>query len=260
MANGANGHKPNGYRNNGDKPKRKRNSPNTPPSKRKPTEKERKLIAGVLAGKSRARAARDAGYSPKSAAVIAYETLTKPHIQARVERRLAELDVTADEIIKGLAFQARADHTELYDEEGRFDLARVRALGLGPLIKRLKTKTKRYTERQGSKAVPVEEQEVDVESYSSFSAYTQLSKILGIEHAPLESKVEEERAKRFLIHTLRRTIEEAGSAGEKVRIEEVWAEIQATEAELYGNDVAPLRDDVLRAVGGEKAAQRLVSD
>src|SRR5215471_592290 len=104
------------------------------------TAKERKLLKGVLQGKSRAQAARDAGYSAHSAKQVAYRVFTKAYFRERIDRILEQLDVSAEEVVKTLAFQMRGDITDLYDEKGQLDLATIRARGLGQLIKRVRTK------------------------------------------------------------------------------------------------------------------------
>lgn len=68
------------------------------------TVRERKLVSGVLDGKSQAQAARDAGYPPASARQAASETLKRPDIRALLHARL---DAAGLDIDQGIAVLAR---------------------------------------------------------------------------------------------------------------------------------------------------------
>lgn len=54
------------------------------------TAKELRLIEGVVAHGNKSRAAREAGYSKKSAPQIADETLKKPHVAEALEKKRKE--------------------------------------------------------------------------------------------------------------------------------------------------------------------------
>lgn len=62
------------------------------------TEKQRKLIKGVAAGKSQTQAAILAGYSEKTAAASATETLGKPNVREALQRALEKVGVS-DELL-----------------------------------------------------------------------------------------------------------------------------------------------------------------
>lgn len=87
-----------------------------------------------------AKAARDAGYSEKTARSIAHELLTFPDVRRAVEARMKLLHMTADEVTARLSAMARADISEYLSKDsdtGRLDvdLDRLKADGLGFLIK-----------------------------------------------------------------------------------------------------------------------------
>ena len=81
-----------------------------PTRKRKtrgPTIRERKLIKGLIAGKSVIQSALDAGYSPEnhnanSARVSAHEALRKPTVRAEFERALENAGLTQDKLASEL--------------------------------------------------------------------------------------------------------------------------------------------------------------
>jgi len=67
------------------------------------------------------RAAKEAGYSAKTASVIANENLTKPYIQEYIKnltkKREERLEINGDMVIQELAKMAFADIRDLYDGE-----------------------------------------------------------------------------------------------------------------------------------------------
>jgi len=84
------------------------------------TTKQQAFVEHYLRSWNASQAARDAGYSEKSARLIGSENLTKPDIQAAIEARLAELKMSADEVLARLADQARgsmADFLRVDEEE-----------------------------------------------------------------------------------------------------------------------------------------------
>lgn len=71
------------------------------------TDKQHAFIEHYLTHWNATQAAIDAGYSEKTARVIGPENLSKPAIQAAVQARLAELTMSADEVLTRLTSQAR---------------------------------------------------------------------------------------------------------------------------------------------------------
>lgn len=71
-----------------------------PKPRRSLTVKEQKLVQGVAMGKSQTQAAIDAGYSPKTAAVIASENLKKPNLQEALQAALIKHGITPDRTIQ----------------------------------------------------------------------------------------------------------------------------------------------------------------
>jgi phage terminase small subunit len=99
-----------------------------------------------LCGMNATEAARRAGYSEKSIRSSASENLTKPDIQAEIDRRLKEKQLSADEVLARLSDMARADMRDFIKpvDVGNdrivmlVDLGKALAGGKTHLIKKLK--------------------------------------------------------------------------------------------------------------------------
>jgi phage terminase small subunit len=107
------------------------------------TDKQRAFINGYLAnGFNATQAALEAGYSPKSARSIGSENLTKPDIREEIDRRLAALRMSADEVLYRLTQHATASLEDfLQVEDGttpRPDLAKAAKAGKLGLLKKVK--------------------------------------------------------------------------------------------------------------------------
>ena len=85
---------------------------------KKLTKKEMIFVEEYIRCWNGAAAARSAGYSANAAKQIAYENLTKPYLQAAIEKRLTEIRMSLNEFYARLSEQARAniaDFIEFYD-------------------------------------------------------------------------------------------------------------------------------------------------
>src|SRR5262249_37625155 len=85
--------------------------------------KRERFVQGSVVGKNGTQAGRDAGYAEDSADVQASRLLRDARIQERL-RRWVEIGagVGPQEVLGRVAERARADITDLLDEQGRFDL------------------------------------------------------------------------------------------------------------------------------------------
>jgi phage terminase small subunit len=159
------------------------------------TLKQRRFINAYIAnGGNATDAARQAGYkqTPEALRVTACRMLTKANIQSRIAERLAEDDVTADEVKKTLASQMRADVTDLFNDNGGFDLQTIKDRKIGHLIK--KVKVRREWERgTDEEKIPVDV--IELEVHSSQAAAQTLAKVLGIEQNPRENQIDFEAVK-----------------------------------------------------------------
>jgi phage terminase small subunit len=71
------------------------------------THKQQLFVEHYLTCLNATEAARRAGYSPKTAYSIGSENLTKPEIAAEIDRRVSEVAMSADEVLRRLADHAR---------------------------------------------------------------------------------------------------------------------------------------------------------
>ncbi len=101
------------------------------------TAKEQLFIDYYLgrANYNASKAARLAGYSLRTAAVIGWENLQKPLIQAAIQKRIAEAAMGADEVLARLADHARASLDDFLAEDGSLDLAAAREAGKMHLLR-----------------------------------------------------------------------------------------------------------------------------
>ncbi|MFD2961607.1 MULTISPECIES: terminase small subunit [Olivibacter] len=76
---------------------------------KKLTAKEQRFVDYYIVRFNASQAARDAGYSPKSATEIGHENLRKPHIQEAIQKRLKEENLGKSETEKMITDIAKAD-------------------------------------------------------------------------------------------------------------------------------------------------------
>ena len=107
------------------------------------TDKQQAFISFYLQSWNATQAAIAAGYSEKTARQMGSENLSKPDIQAEIQRRLTELSMSADEVLMRLSQQARGDVSQFLDQDGQVDMEKVRQAGY--LVKKIKT-TRQGTE------------------------------------------------------------------------------------------------------------------
>lgn len=82
-----------------------------------PTNKERVFVDRYLIHFNAAKAAREAGYAESSAAESGNQVLKRPHIQAMIKERLAEVHLSSDEALKILADIARGDIADVLNDD-----------------------------------------------------------------------------------------------------------------------------------------------
>lgn len=127
------------------------------------------------------KAAINAGYSEHTARSIASELLTKPDIQAEIEYRLKEKQLSADQVLTRLSEMALGNISDFAHVESQSDLTNLEN---GYLIKKFK---KRYYRKD-------DYEEVELELYDSQSPLINLGKHLGLfnDKHVLEVKLEKE--------------------------------------------------------------------
>jgi phage terminase small subunit len=121
------------------------------------TDKQEMFCKEYLIDLNATQAAIRAGYSKKTASVIANENLIKPYIQKRIaelkEERSKRIEIDSDGVLKELKNWAEGDYTEL------MLLTAKQIKELSPEIRRLITGFKRVTRR-----IPgTDEEEIQIE-------------------------------------------------------------------------------------------------
>lgn len=101
------------------------------------THKQRAFVSEYLKDFNASAAARRAGYSPKTAAVIGHENLSK--IARAIKEVLEAHAMSAEEALHRLSAIARGDMNDFIAADGSLDLDKARKLGLTPLIHELTT-------------------------------------------------------------------------------------------------------------------------
>ena len=83
---------------------------------KKLTVKEQKLVKGIAQGKSQTQAAKDAGYSHRSATVIASEALTKPNVKEALAIALERNGITLDKALAPIGKALTATKVEIHGQ------------------------------------------------------------------------------------------------------------------------------------------------
>jgi len=154
--------------------------------KRKLTQKQALTIEGVAQGKSLYKAALDAGYAPTTAKVNIYKPLENTRILEAVEKRRGEAlrnaQIDTAVIVGSLAEIATASLGDVLDENGEFDLEKARENGVDHLIKKLRVRTRYYSNGPGKE--PDKEVTHEFEMYSRLEALNQLRDNFGMRQEP----------------------------------------------------------------------------
>jgi phage terminase small subunit len=131
----------------------------------KPSPKQMRFILAYVICANAAQAAREAGYSQKSAEDIGRQLLRSPKVAKEIERRqaklTAKLEVTAEAGLGGIARVAFADAGELFDGDGRLrpihslpDNIRMAIAGVDVFSASARTAPSRRSQRSASRQGP----------------------------------------------------------------------------------------------------------
>lgn len=162
---------------------------------RKPTQKQILTAEGVRQGKSRHRAALEAGYAPSTAKSLPYNSQENTRILELIEQRRGELvkraRIHTDEIIGSLAEIATSSLADVVPED-EF-MSRARELGTDHLIKKLRVKTRYISNGPGKD--PDREVTHEFEMYSRLDALNQLRDTFGMKEEPRTNTLNDRRKK-----------------------------------------------------------------
>jgi phage terminase small subunit len=148
---------------------------------RTPTLKQTKFVEGVIQHGNASRAARDAGYSQRSARVLACRNLKRPDIQAQIKSRIESAEIDTNEIIGTLISHMRADIGNLLADDGSLDLAGAIENGSTHIIKKLTIRKRPMKGSTGDGAEPKEETTYEIVLHDSQAAAWRLARILHLE-------------------------------------------------------------------------------
>jgi phage terminase small subunit len=136
------------------------------------TNRQKKFIEGVVQHDNATKAAKQAGYSPKTARVIAAQNLTKLNILEAVAKRRAEAlkraGITTDEIVGSIAEIATSSLADVNPDD--VFLKKAKASGVDHLIKKVKVNY----DRKGK---------VTSREYEMYSRLDALDKLLDVRGA-----------------------------------------------------------------------------
>ncbi len=133
-------------------------------------------------------AAKQAGYSEKTARQIGSENLSKPDIAAHIRARMDKEAMSANEVLHRLAMIARGDFGELVDDNGNPSIKDAKGSGRSQLIKRIKsravtTEKDDYVETEIEILDPLKALELLGKAHSLFTDKVQHSGGVTVRHA-----------------------------------------------------------------------------
>jgi len=140
------------------------------------SDKQSVFIAEYLRDFNATRAAIRAGYSPKTARQQGARLLSNANISNEVKAKIAELSMSADEVLLRLAQHARGDMGDFLDIGSMgfvIDLDSAKKKGLTHLIKKVKLRTQTSTSKEG---IETETHDMEIELYDAQAALVQLGR------------------------------------------------------------------------------------
>lgn len=141
--------------------------------------KQRAFVTEYVRDFNATRAAKDAGYSPRSAYSIGNENLKKPEVAAAIQEEIETRQMARDEVLLRLADQARGDMGDFMDINSMsfsLNLEKAKELGLTKLIKKLKQKTVTTIRNDQEE----ETNTIEIELYDAHAALVDIGKHLKI--------------------------------------------------------------------------------
>jgi len=123
------------------------------------------------------KAARDAGYSEKTASEQASRLLANVNVQNYIVKRLRDLTATANEVVTRLTNHARGSIELFLNDQDELDLALARKNKALALVKKIK-RTRRTEQKKD--APPTIITTLELELYDAQAATIQLGRILGL--------------------------------------------------------------------------------
>lgn len=192
------------------------------------TVKEQRFVEGVARGKSKTQAAKDAGYSAKSAADIGKQNSRKLPIDQAVQERISTIKADTNEILSLFAMHLRGDFGDFdgdcWNEDGTISWPVAKKRGLSRLVKKVKRRT-----IPQKNAAPIIETEVEL--YDSQSAGRTLAEIAGLKQQPRENNADKKDRMKHYEALIQRIIDRALGNGLEVSREQAIEKVIEREPE-----------------------------
>ncbi len=196
------------------------------------TIREQRFVEGLARGKSKTQAAKDAGYSAKSAADIGKKNPRKPPIDRAVQERLAAVKADTNEVLSLFALHLRSDFGDFDDacwnEDGTINWKVAKKRGLSRLVRRVKRETRYARNEQGK---PEKIVKVEVELYDAQAAGRTLAEIAGLKQQPRENEADKRERKKYYEALVTRIIERSVAEGLDIDRETAIKKIVERDAE-----------------------------
>ena len=145
------------------------------------TDKQRAFVEAYFASNFNGTEAAMQVYDCKDRNIahgVASENLRKPAIRARVDERLAEHQLTANEVLARLAAHARGTIEDFIDpDSGAIDMKAAKKARSLHLVKKYKTKFTTFTDKDGGESEIIE---TEIELYDAQAALVHIGKHLGL--------------------------------------------------------------------------------
>lgn len=144
------------------------------------THKQQVFINEYLQCWNATEAALKAGYSKRTAYSIGGENLKKPEISAEIERRIAEMSMSADEVLIRLGKQARSSLGDFVsvNDDGDYRISLSNPNADLSLIRKLKHKRTSYKDKDGE--ITHYEDHYEFELHDAQSALVHIGKHHGV--------------------------------------------------------------------------------
>ncbi len=140
------------------------------------TPKERAFVIGYCQYRNAARAAREAGYSAKSAKEIGYENLTKPHLLEVISALMEQYGMPVGECIGRMSAWGRGTMEPFLTRRGELTLTSAEAVENRHLLKKVRQRKIIRTTLEGEK---IEEVLTEIELHDAKDAVDKMLQIHG---------------------------------------------------------------------------------
>jgi hypothetical protein len=192
------------------------------------TIREQRFVEGVARGESKTKAAKDAGYSPKSAETAGKKNTRKYPIQQAIQERISTIKADTNEILSLFALHLRGDFGDFdsscWNGDGSVNWPVAKKRGLSRLVKKVKRRT---IPQKNAEAII----ETEVELYDAQSAGRTLAEIAGLKQQPRENSADKKERQKHYEALIQRIMDRSLGAGLEVSREQAIERVIEREPE-----------------------------